>query len=71
MRILRVTGNLSEAENGKSDAGAHSVEHHDSMCLACCERPAGSGMAVRRFGQWLLRSCVIALLSAGRMPAAR
>jgi len=26
---------------------------------------------VRRIGEWLLRSCAIASISAGRMPAAR
>ena len=41
------------------------------MCTACCQRPAGRGMVVKRIGEWLLRSCAIASLSAGKMPAAR
>jgi len=48
-----------------------SADETSGMCLACCQRPAGRGMVVRRIGEWLLRSCAIASLSAGRMPAAR
>ena len=42
-----------------------------SLCLACCQRPAGRGMVMRPIGEWLLRSWVVASISAGRMPTAR